>query len=174
MLGTKITLSFFALRYAIAGIAICSALVLAFIMFLDVSSPVILLQGNSMTPALKPGDLVFIYRQHISEIKVGDVIAAEIISNPEDDDPLGRKLFIHRVIERNVNEGGIITLTTKGDSLPYADKEKVTSGNYVGSVYLVLPGMASVFSLLTSPLILGAMIAGVIAYFVFLRERQAK
>ena len=169
MLGTKITLSLFALRHMIVAISIGSAAVLAFMLFVDVSSPVILLQGNSMAPAIKPGDLVFTYRQHISEVKVGDIIAANIISDP-DGDRIDKKLFVHRVIERSVNEGGIIILTTKGDSLQYADKEKVTSGNYAGSVYFVLPRVSSVFSMLTNPLFFGLMIAGVITYFVFLRK----
>ncbi|MEW6605042.1 MAG: signal peptidase I [Thermoproteota archaeon] len=171
MLGAKLTLSLFVLRYVIVGITIFLTALLAFIMFVDVSSPIILLQGNSMIPTLKPGDLIFIHKQHISEIKVGDIIAAQIISDPDDDDPNDRKLFIHRVIERNINEGGIITLRTKGDSLSYADKEQVTSGNYVGNVYFVLPKVASISSLLTNPMIFGAMITCVVVYFLYLRIR---
>ncbi|MCS7128026.1 MAG: signal peptidase I [Sulfolobales archaeon] len=73
-------------------------------------APLAAIDGKSMLPTLREGDLVFSYKPKPSEINVGDVVIYR----------RGSTLIIHRVIAV-LNEGNSTCYLVKGDNNPTVD-----------------------------------------------------
>lgn len=72
--------------------------------------PVAVVEGKSMFPLLREGDVVFIKKVGSRDIKVGDIIVYEY----------NGKYIIHRVIEV-IHYNNRVYYVTKGDNNPIAD-----------------------------------------------------
>ncbi len=101
----------------LANIAI-AALILAIMAFIrpiltlitGSEAPLAAIDGKSMLPTLREGDLVFSYKPKPNEISVGDVVIYR----------RGSTLIIHRVVAV-LNEGASPCYLVKGDNNPIAD-----------------------------------------------------
>ena len=80
------------------------------------STPLVVVEGNSMLPTLHNGDLVLIYKPGPGDIKPGDIIVYR--------SPSQNKLVIHRVIEVN-RCGPQYCYITKGDNNVNADNSPI-------------------------------------------------
>lgn len=80
------------------------------------------IQGQSMEPTLRPGDIVRVRHCPIEELQIGDIVA--FIS-------LGQ-VWVHRIIAR-VNGCWV----TAGDNSPVIDEKPLTTDNYLGRVSFV-------------------------------------
>jgi signal peptidase I len=78
--------------------------------------------GNSMLPALFPGDILTIKAEAMAEIRAGDVVL------------FGRqgRFFIHRVLRRHQKESEAMLLT-RGDAMPHSD-QPVSAGELLGRI----------------------------------------
>ncbi|HUO35620.1 MAG TPA: S24/S26 family peptidase [Candidatus Acidoferrum sp.] len=88
--------------------------------------------GRSMWPALRPGDLVFAKALDIERVSFGQVVAFE----------RDGRVFVHRVIRRIHSRGasgGPAALRTKGDTLDGPDPT-VSMQEYLGCVIRVHRG----------------------------------
>ncbi|WP_440059854.1 signal peptidase I [Thermogladius sp. 4427co] len=74
------------------------------------NAPIAVVEGTSMYPLLREGDLVFTYKPPPNQIKIGDIIIYSA----------GGKLIIHRVIRVNVIENNYYYVT-QGDNNPIPD-----------------------------------------------------
>jgi len=107
-------------RYA-AALALPLVLVVLTILVLrtglNVSTPLVVVEGNSMIPTLYNGDLVLIHKPPADEIRVGDIVVYR--------SPVTGRLVIHRVVkvlESEQNDGTVIyRYITRGDNNPVDD-----------------------------------------------------
>jgi signal peptidase len=141
--------------------ASCVALLVLFEAFVNVGTPVIVLSGSSMVPALSPRDVVFLSKPHISEISTGDIIAFRA----ED-----QTIVVHRVVAISTDLIGQPILTTKGDSNQWDDKELTDESNYVGKVVHVMPKVGSFVSSLQNPIILTLVLVTATAFVLYQRR----
>lgn len=99
--------------------------------------------GTSMVPSILPGDLLAIQKAGLQEIAVGEVV---LFSQ-------NGRLFIHRVVDRQVSSTGDSLeepcLITRGDRLGHNDPP-VSSGELLGRVVSVERGNRQV-ELLAQP-----------------------
>jgi len=83
----------------------------------NVSTPLVVVEGNSMLPTLYNGDLVLIHKPEPAEIDVGDIVVYR--------SPATGRLVIHRVIKVNIVKLPDGTLAykfvTRGDNNPVDD-----------------------------------------------------
>lgn len=84
--------------------------------------------SDSMSPALRAGDLIICRDKKIDDIKVGDIITYSI------DD----FYITHRVVER-ISDGGQILLKTRGDANNTKDPVTVGAGQLIGAFALRIP-----------------------------------
>lgn len=86
-----------------------------------------ILEGSSMTPVLKYGDVALIKRG-TEDIRVGDIISfnTELIS----------KTVLHRVID--IQEDPILTFKTKGDANERPDERRVRADQVIGKLISVI------------------------------------
>jgi signal peptidase len=103
-------------KYLLAFLAATSFLIIVLIALrleLNVSTPLVIVEGNSMLPTLYNGDLVIIYKPPPSDINVGDIVVYR--------SPITGRLVIHRVIKINSHDGVSYYYITKGDNNPVDD-----------------------------------------------------
>ncbi len=145
------------------AVASLVAVAVLFATLVNVGTPVVVLSGSSMVPALRPGDAALLYRPHIAEVKVNDLIAFRSAE---------QAIVVHRVVEKHVDASGSTYVVTKGDSNQWNDKERTDESNYVGKVYQVVPKAGAFISTLQNPLIL-ILLAITIAAYVTYRRRNS-
>lgn len=85
----------------------------------------LIVESPSMEDTIMTGDLIFIKKIDISELKVGDVIT---FYNPLGD---GKSLVTHRIIEITENEGARYFLT-QGDNNNIDDKDPIHEDDVLG------------------------------------------
>ena len=73
--------------------------------------------GDSMLPALRPGDVLTVVRQPIGGFRPGDIVLG---ARPSPDAPGAPEFVAHRVV-RKPELTGVPRLITRGDSLPQND-----------------------------------------------------
>jgi signal peptidase I len=73
--------------------------------------------GNSMLPAIRPGDVLFIAPRAIAQIKPADIVLFRV----------GSRLFAHRVVRIGTGYSGAPFLVTKGDTHHREDLPIVSS-----------------------------------------------
>lgn len=91
--------------------------------------PIAVVEGKSMFPTLREGDLVFIVKTPPNRIHEGDIIVYEYHG----------KYIVHRVIEV-IKEGDTYYYVTKGDNNPIPDpyyKPGVPYGKVKGKVFSI-------------------------------------
>jgi len=96
----------------LAAALVAAAVMLAAVLraALAVSTPLVVVEGNSMIPTLYSGDLVIIHKPPPQEIHVGDIIVYHSLEG---------RLVIHRVIkiDKAVLDGRVVyRYITKGDN----------------------------------------------------------
>lgn len=121
---------------------------------LNTEVPIAVVEGTSMKPKLREGDLVVIRGvRDVSSIEVGDIILFYSPVNPE-------MYVIHRVINK-VNIYGEWYFQTKGDNNPFPDRHLVSSDNVIGRVIFVIPyvgWISKIMHTVLGPLIIGILI----------------
>lgn len=90
--------------------------------------------GSSMLPSIRPGDILTVRQQEISDVRCGEVVlfARE-----------GR-LYAHRVVKKLEDRGGAL-LISRGDALLNEDLP-VTAGELLGRVTFILRGRSRIHS----------------------------
>lgn len=130
-------------------------------LYLKTPHPVGYVEGNSMYPAYKEGDLVIIYGKEVENIELREVI----VFRPPDDDP---DFVIHRVIAIKENSGDLY-FKTKGDNVPHDDTEKwgwIPEENIVGVVIFRIPYLGYPF--IVFPLLFLRIVIGFLTVIILL------
>lgn len=119
--------------------------------------------GVSMEPGLEPGDMVIAQTQ--PAYGPGDVIVFHV---PSDGGPPG-PLVIHRIVGGDAETGFIV----KGDNKPAPDPWHPKAADIVGRSWIRVAGGGDWLLVLRRPTVLGAIAAGVAAFWFFLRGGRA-
>uniref|UniRef100_A0A7J3Y060 Signal peptidase I n=1 Tax=Thermogladius calderae TaxID=1200300 RepID=A0A7J3Y060_9CREN len=119
----------FSLTKILVGVLLVLLLALLLVSLKQVaySQPTLaVVEGSSMYPLLREGDLVFAYRPPPAHIRVGDIIIYRVFN----------KLIIHRVIDVKIVNGDYYYVT-QGDNNPIPDfiYFDVVNGEPVGVSY---------------------------------------
>lgn len=144
-------------------IASLVAVAVLFATLVNVGTPVVVLSGSSMVPALRSGDVALIYKPHIAEVQVNDLVAFRAAD---------QSIIVHRVVEKGVDSSGSTYVVTKGDSNQWNDKERTDESNYVGKVYQILPKAGTFITTLQNPLILILLAITIVAYVTYWRRNS--
>ncbi len=90
---------------------------------------------NSMSPAIKPGSLVFTLPKR--PYKRNDIVAYQekSLKNGE----YSGRILMHRIIEVKVNKDNTKSFIAKGDNNANPDASNITNEDILGSVRLVIP-----------------------------------
>lgn len=89
--------------------------------------------SGSMEPEIKVNSVSIVKICDINDIEVNDIVCFNYIQD-----------IVHRVIDKKVNESGILVLNTKGDANDMPDSIEVTSDMIVGKVVKTFNGLAPI------------------------------
>jgi signal peptidase I len=70
----------------------------------------LLVQGSSMLPWVRPGDIAILGKISPDDVRCGDIVLFR----------RDNRFFVHRIVERRTRVGRVV-LVTKGDANPYPD-----------------------------------------------------
>ena len=84
---------------------------------------------GSMAPEIPVGTLIISKNTDIDDLEIGDVICFQSMSPS-----MRGRIITHRVIGKDADAAGVVSLQTKGDANPSADGYPVTTENLVGRV----------------------------------------
>jgi signal peptidase len=112
----------------------------------------VLVDGKSMLPRYKTGDLVLVERQ--SHYRVGEVIAYRVPKG----DPMAGSQVIHRIVGGDGTRGFVV----KGDNRTAPDVWHPRDGDVVGAKLLRVPHAILLLQFLRSPLLLGLLASFVV------------
>jgi len=102
---------------------------------------------SSMSPAIRPGDVIIDTPLALSDVRVGQVLTYHI---PVDD----HRVVSHRVIEVQRPGPGIVNVRTRGDANTAADPWTATlTGGTVWQVRAVVPKAGTVIRALRTPVV---------------------
>jgi signal peptidase I len=128
--------------------------------------PVAVVDGNSMYPTLKSGDLVF-FTAPPPKIANGTIIVfVQSSSGIPALDSLLRPVLIHRVVNVGQEPDGTTDYNTKGDNNQVADPFTTDQGNVLGVPFLVIPYAGLPILFLQTPYGLVSVCAAVTLYFL--------
>lgn len=113
--------------------------------------------GTSMQPTMYTGDLAVV--RHKDHYAVGEVIAYHV-RTPSG----GKSVVIHRIIGGNAKSG----FETQGDNNSWPDPWRPKPAKIAGAVWMHFDNVGQVFSLVTRPLYMGAVLASVTAFLILL------
>jgi len=88
-------------------------------------------QGSSMLPWVRPGDVVFAERAACDEVRCGDVVLFA----------RDGRLFVHRLVEKR--GGHLPEIVTKGDAHRHADSS-LSGGDILGRIVWIHRGRKSI------------------------------
>ena len=97
-------------------------------------------QTASMSPLLKPGDLIIAVRPQPASLQIGDIVSYSSSQDPQ-------KTITHRIYQTEFNKGYVVT---KGDNLLYADPP-VAYSSIKSKAYKALPKLGYGLDFLHKP-----------------------
>ncbi len=106
-------------------------------------SPLKVVEGNSMSPAIRDDDAVFVTEAEPAGLDVGDVV---LFKDPQ----APRQVIMHRIISIE-DDGGEVCVVTKGDANPVSDPYLIPADMLAGKVSAVLPKAGLLLDYLGSP-----------------------
>ncbi len=116
--------------YAVLGVVIAVAIYNALIIVLGTNRPLIDVVSDSMVPAINKGDLVLVKHVKPEDIKIGDVIVFDTLSQPLP--------VIHRVYKTN-SDGTYQTLGDNNRGEQHEWEKTIEYEDIVGKAILVIP-----------------------------------
>jgi signal peptidase len=119
-----------------------------------------IISGHSMEPLLHTGDLVI--TQSASTYAVGDLIAFHVPAGQ----PGAGSIVIHRIVSGDGASGFVV----KGDNKPAPDSWQPKASDVMGRSWIALPGSGDVLLTLRRPIVLGALAAGVFAFWFLMSD----
>lgn len=119
-----------------------------------------IISGHSMEPLLHTGDLVV--TQSASTYAVGDLIAFHVPAGQ----PGAGSIVIHRIVSGDGASGFVV----KGDNKPAPDSWQPKASDVIGRSWIALPGSGDVLLTLRRPIVLGALAAGVFAFWFLMSD----
>lgn len=136
---------------------------------LNTSTPFAIIQGDSMLPTLREGDMTIIQGTNPENIRVGEIIA---FKPPSPWESMYPPIIIHRVANMTI-EGGEFFFRTQGDNNSNPEPFSVPAKNVYGSVQAYFPYIGLVYIFLKSPTGLSVilLIAVIIFAYDFLKEK---
>ncbi|MBI4167550.1 MAG: signal peptidase I [Candidatus Aenigmarchaeota archaeon] len=118
------------LAYAVLGVFIAIFIYRGLIFLLGTDKPVIDVISESMSPSINRGDLVIVKHAATTDIKTGDVIVFDTLSEPLP--------VIHRVYKIN-DDGTFQTLGDNNRGVQHDWEKQIETKNIVGKAVLVIP-----------------------------------
>jgi signal peptidase len=106
-------------------------------------SPLIVVEGNSMSPAIRDADAVFVTAADPANLDVGDIITFKDPETPS-------QVIMHRIISIE-DDSGEVYAVTKGDANQISDPYPIPVDNVTGKVSAVLPKAGLLLDYLKSP-----------------------
>jgi len=106
-------------------------------------SPLSVVEGNSMNPAIKDDDAVVITATEPHQLEIGDVVA---FKDPE----VSGQTIIHRIVNMEDKDSGLV-VETKGDANAYPDPYLMPANRISGKVRAVFPRAGLFLNYLRSP-----------------------
>ena len=119
-----------------------------------------IVSGHSMEPLLHTGDLVI--TKGASTYAVGDLIAFHV--------PAGQTGAGSVVIHRIVGGDGASGFVVKGDNKATPDTWQPKASDVIGRSWIALPGSGDVLLTLRRPIVVGALAAGVFAFWYLMSD----
>jgi len=116
--------------YAVLGVLIAIFIYRGLIFLLGTDRPVIDVVSESMSPSINKGDLVVVKQVEPQDIKVGDIIVFDTLSQPLP--------VIHRVRAIN-NDGTFQTLGDNNGGVQHDWEKQIEPSAVVGKAVLVIP-----------------------------------
>jgi len=132
-----------------------------------VNPPVVAVEGTSMLPTLRTGDLVFLSPANPNTLKKGDIIAVHVPAQDRTTYALPANV-VHRIVRVERSSGQLVFIT-KGDNNPGNDVFTTAPSNVVGRLRYVVPGVGFFFLFLQSrqgEIFFGAVAVIGLLYFV--------
>ncbi len=137
--------------------------------------PLIIVEGNSMSPGLLNGDIL-VYRG----VDPGDITNGTVVAYMPGQtgipalDYLVRPIIVHRVIGEVVQEDGVVYYRTKGDNNQFNDPVLVRSDQVLGTPAADVPILGVLILFLKSPQGLVFLVAAAVFFYMakYDRERQ--
>ncbi|MCW4002697.1 MAG: signal peptidase I [Candidatus Bathyarchaeota archaeon] len=148
-------------------------LILALPLFAGTKSyPLTVVEGNSMSPTLQNGDLVY-YTSCGGKVENGSLIVfyQDNSGNPLLSD-LTRSVVIHRVVNVTVGEDGLLYYKTKGDNNNVMDAGLIRFDSVLGVKALVIPKVGFAFLFLKSPQGLISLVSLVVISYLSIYESK--
>ena len=124
----------------------------------------VVVRGDSMLPDFHSGDLVVL--QAAEEYRPGDVVGYRV--------PDGELGAGHVVLHRIVGGDGAGGYTVEGDNNPAPDPWQPRSGDVSGRLWLFVPELGRVVSLVHQPAVAGALAVTVLVMWFVARETSRK
>ncbi|MBI1971836.1 MAG: signal peptidase I [Candidatus Aenigmarchaeota archaeon] len=116
--------------YAVLGVFMAILIYHGLILLLGTSRPVIDVVSESMSPSINRGDLVIVKHAEPQDIKVGDVIVFDTLSQPLP--------VIHRLYKIN-DDGTFQTLGDNNGGVQHDWEKQIESKDIVGRAVFVIP-----------------------------------
>ena len=159
----------FVVRFLVLGALLVAAGGYAYgALVLHVNPPVVGVQGTSMEPTFRSGELVILAPVHTNTLKRGDVIAIRVPRSDRVTDNLPATI-VHRIVSVEHSANGLV-FVTKGDHRSGNDVFTTEASNVVGRVKFAVPelGYALVFIQgVEGEIFLGAAVIIGLLYFFF-------
>lgn len=124
-----------------------------------VNPPVVAVEGTSMLPTLRTGDLVFLRPVHPADLRRGDIIAVRVPTQDRVTYGLPADV-VHRIV-RIVHSSGGFYFITKGDNNPGNDVFTTPPSNVIGELHYVVPDVG--FAILFLQSVAGEVFFGAVA-----------
>jgi signal peptidase len=172
------------IKYVIIAVIAIAIFWIAIRLVFGVSNPFYVVASDSMVPNLKVGDLLLV--QHgtgttssssFNNLKVGDIM---VFKSPGVSEDTGQpEVIVHRIAKIYTTYQGERIIRTKGDANPhsiYLIDYPITSGNYIGKVVLVFPGVGQIARVISPPVnyVLIAIILVILIFLLFKRGRDQR
>jgi len=116
----------------------------------------IVVAGDSMEPAIRPGSLVVV--THAPGYAIGDVVAYHV----PDGYPGAGDLVIHRIVGGSADAGYVM----RGDNTNGPDIWRPRPAEIAGSLWFMFPDLGAAILFLRSPIVIASFAAGLTTYAI--------